>query len=312
MYHRFGEPEFPTTNVSFDQFDAHIRELTSGQYRVLPLPDVIAAFRGKEALPDRTVSITIDDAYASAYHLAWPRLRRAGFPFTLFVASGNIDGRRAGYMSWAQIRELAAAGVTIGAHTATHAHLPTLSRDGILAELNKSMRRISAELGIRPKLFAYPYGEYGLRERQIIKDAGFVAAFGQHSGVSHMGGDRFGLPRFAMNQRFGSVDRLRMAANALPIPVTGLTPADTVLRHGPNPPNFGFTVAGELGDLKNLACFASNQNGPVRLEVLGANRVEIRLEKPFTPTRGRINCTMPAGKGRWRWLGQQYYIPANQ
>ena len=213
MYHRFGEPEYPTTNVSFDQFDAHIRELTRGQYRVLPLPDVIAAFRGKEALPDRTVSITIDDAYASAYQLAWPRLRRAGFPFTLFVASGNIDGRRAGYMSWAQVRELAAAGVTIGAHTATHAHLPTLSRDAILTELNKSMRRISAELGIRPKLFAYPYGEYGLRERQIIKDAGFVAAFGQHSGVSHVGGDLFGLPRFAMNQRFGSVDRLRMAAN---------------------------------------------------------------------------------------------------
>ena len=114
MYHRFGESRYPSTNISVEQFEAHLAHLTAGNYTVLKLDDIIARLRAGELLPDRTVAITIDDAYQSVYNEAWPRLTEAGFPFTLFVASSPIDRELSAYMSWDQIRELQASGVTIG------------------------------------------------------------------------------------------------------------------------------------------------------------------------------------------------------
>ena len=128
MYHRFGDGRFPSTNITLEQFDAHISEIQSGGYNVRPLPEIIAAFRKREPLPDRTIAITIDDAYASVYTEAWPRLRQAGLPFTLFIATDAVDRRLADMMTWDQIRELATAGVTIGSQTASHPHMPALSK----------------------------------------------------------------------------------------------------------------------------------------------------------------------------------------
>ncbi len=308
MYHRFGDGRFPSTNIALDQFDAHIAEIRSGGYNVRPLPEIIAAFRKREPLADRTIAITIDDAYASVYEQAWPRLRQAGLPFTLFIATDAVDRRLAGVMTWDQIRELATAGVTIGSQSASHPHMPDLTQAQNQAEIERSNQRFREELGFTPTLFAYPFGESGLEQQQLIRGAGFVAAFGQHSGVQHADTDLYNLPRFAMNERFGSLDRFRLAANALPLPVSDVTPADTVLR-AQNPPAFGFTVDPRIKRLDRLNCYASNQSGAARLERLGPHRIEVRIDEAFAPGRGRINCTLPAGDGRWRWFGVQFFIP---
>ena len=308
MYHRFGEDVHPSTNIHLDQFDAHLEELQTGDYSVLPLPEIVDALRHGLKLPDRTVAITIDDAFLSVYTEAWPRLKKAGFPFTLFIATDAIDRGSPAYMNWDQIRQLANAGVTIGSQTASHPHMPTLSPERNRAELEKSNARFKTELGRVPTLFAYPYGEYGNGVRKAVADAGFVAAFGQHSGVSYAGADMFSLPRFAMNENYGDIARFRLAANALPLRVAEVTPNDVFLKDH-NPPAFGFTVAEDLPNLGALNCFASNQPEAARLERLGPNRVEVRLDAPFEPGRGRINCTMPGPDRRWRWFGTQFYIP---
>ncbi len=308
MYHRFGESTYPSTSVRMAQFESHLAEIASGGYKVMALRDIIAAFRRQESLPDRTIALTVDDAFLSLHDRAWPLLKKSGLPFTLFVATDAIDAKRPGYMSWPQLRALAAAGVGIGSQTGSHPHLPDVAQTRLDDELARSNARFRAELGFAPELLAYPYGEFGLREKQAVRAAGFVAAFGQHSGVAHSGEDLFGLPRFAMNERFGDVERFRLAGNGLPLPVSDVLPADTVIRHN-NPPDFGFTVAKDIGALHNLACFASNQSGEAQLERLGARRFEVRLEKPFAAGRGRINCTLRAKDNRWRWFGTQFYIP---
>jgi peptidoglycan/xylan/chitin deacetylase (PgdA/CDA1 family) len=308
MYHRFGEEDYPSTNVKMAQFAAHLDEIKAGGYNVMSLPDIIATFRRQETLPERTIALTIDDAFLSVHDRAWPMLTKAGLPFTLFVATDAIDAKRAGHMTWAQLRALAAAGVNIGNHTGSHTHLANVSQDRLDEELSRSNARFRAELGFAPKLLAYPYGEFGLREKQAARAAGFIAAFGQHSGVAHSGEDLYGLPRFALNERFGEVERFRLAGNGLPLPVRDVLPADTVLRDN-NPPAFGFTVVESIGSLKTLACFASNQSVAAQLERLGSRRFEVRLEKPFAPGRGRINCTLRANDGRWRWFGTPFYIP---
>ncbi len=309
MYHKFGESDSPSTNIRIEQFEAHIAELTSGKYSVLPLPEIVRRMREGTALPDRTVAITIDDAFMSVYREAWPRLRAANLPFTLFVATDAIDKGLAGYMSWDQIRELAAAGVTIGSQTRSHPHMPRLDDTANARELIHSNQRFLSELSQRPTLFAYPYGEYGTAVQRAVSQAGFVAAFGQHSGAMYPGEDRFGFPRWAMNERYGDLRRFRMAVNATPFRVTDVTPPDRTLQR--NPPAFGFTLAEDLPNVGQLACYSSHHGGPVRIERLGDRRFEIRLDSPFPRGRARINCTVPGPDQRWRWLGVQFYVPDN-
>ncbi len=114
MYHRFGETDYPSTNVRIEQFAAHLAEIKAGGYNVMSLPEIITTFRRQETLPERTIALTIDDAFLSVYDRAWPMLAKAGLPFTLFVATNAIDAKRPGHMTWAQLRALAAAGVPAG------------------------------------------------------------------------------------------------------------------------------------------------------------------------------------------------------
>ncbi len=309
MYHRFGESAYPSTNTTIAQLEAHIDTLSGERFAVLPLSEIVSAVRAGRPLPDRAVGLSIDDAFLSVYTEAWPRLRRAGLPFTLFVATEPIDRGRRGYMSWEQIRELAAAGVAIGSQTATHPHMPLLTPAANAAELATSNERFAKELGAPPPLFAYPFGETGSAVRAAVMEAGFTAAFGQHSGVLYHGGDYFYLPRFAMNEAYGSLDRFLLAANALPIEARDIAPADPLLAGPANPPVFAFTVAGAARRaLDRIACYVSGQ-GSAAVERRPGGRIVVRVAEAFPPGRARINCTAPAREGRWRWFGMQFYIP---
>ena len=258
-------------------------------------------------MADKTVGISIDDAYASLYANAWPRLRAANFPFTIFIATDSIDRKAPGFMSWEQLRELAGSGlVAIGSQTGSHPHMPLEGAARNADELARSSARIRAETGAAPTLFAYPYGEMSLAVKDQVRRAGYAAAFGQHSGVAHAGEDYFYLPRFSMNERFGDMTRFRMAARALPMPVDDVTPTEPFLA-GENPPALGFTLTSELRHVERMGCYYADQT--VKIEQLDARRIEMRIPKAFPPGRARLNCTLPADGGRWRWYGTQFFVP---
>lgn len=309
MYHRFGETDYPSTSVNMDQFEAHIAELTNGDFNVVPLPEIVAALRDGRKLPDRTVAITVDDAYSSVFERAWPILQRENLPFTLFVATEPVDRGIPGYMTWDQIKQLHEAGVTIGSQAVTHPHMPTRSSARNRLELVDSAQRIAAQTGESPTLFAYPYGEASAEIMQLTSEAGYLAAFGQHSGVANSTSDRYYLPRFPINVNYGGIDRFRRLINTRPLWVSNLTPKDPLLPAGKpgNPPAFGFSVADKSGDLESLNCYHSDTSRITQFEQLG-NRIEVRFDAPFAPGRTRINCTMPTRDGRWRWFGMQYYV----
>lgn len=311
MYHRFGEDVHPTTNTKLAQLEAHIQELSNGSYRVMGLAEMVDAIRRDSPLPDRAVALSVDDAFLSVYTEAWPRFKAAGLPFTLFVATDAIDKGLPGYMNWDQIRELRDAGVAIGSQTASHPHMPTLSRDAAMAEIARSQDRFKTELGAVPELIAYPYGEASLETMAVAKDAGFVAGFGQHSGVVDPTDPVFYLPRFALNETYGDLTRVHLAANALPLPAIDVLPEDPALTAATNPPTLGFTVPAGIRGLEGLACYGSGQ-GQLALERLGIpggdTRIEVRMGTPLPQGRTRINCTMPAANGRWRWFGKQFYV----
>jgi len=307
MYHRFGEAEHPSTSVTIEQLEAHIAELKLAKYSVLPLGEIVDRLIAGEPLPERSVAITIDDAFHSTYTKAWPRFSAAGLPITVFIATSHIDRGSSKHLSWGQLREMTAAGVTIGHHSVTHLHMPTATPDQNRQEITAATARFKAELGLKPDIFAYPYGETSLAVTEAVIAGGFKAAFGQHSGVAVSGGDMFYLPRFAMNKKYGDIERLRLAINALALLVADVTPRDSMVTLA-NPPAMGFTVVGKIGGLDRLNCFTSHA-GKAHLERLRKNRFEIRSKTPFPRGRTRLNCTQPSGDGRWRWYGRQFFRP---
>jgi peptidoglycan/xylan/chitin deacetylase (PgdA/CDA1 family) len=310
MYHRFDNDKHPATSLSLKKFEAHIKELKSGAYTVLALPDLIDALEAKKNLPDKSVVITIDDAYLSVQTHAWPLLKKSALPFTLFVTTQPVDMDQPGYMSWGQLKEMANSGVTFGAKAHSLARLATQDKNAIKIEVKAAARLLREKLGVKPVLFSFPYGIASLETQKIVRDAGYKAAFGQHSGVLHRVTDRYFLPRFSLTDAYGDIARFRTLVNAQPLPGFDVTPKNPMLTVKNNPPLFGFSVFPTVANIGNLACYHSHF-GKLTLQLLGKSRVEIRFKEPFAKGRSRINCTMPGTNGRWRWFGMQYYMPGD-
>lgn len=311
MYHRFGENDVPSTNVTLAQIDAHIAELKSGGYTLLGLPEMVRRLKSNNDFPQKSVGVSIDDAYLSVYTEAWPRFKEAGIPFTLFVATDSVDQGLSRYMSWEQLREMAKDPlVTIGSQTASHLHM--IDTDGATnaADIEKSNQRFRQEMGFVPNLMAYPYGEFDDAVVAATRNGGFIAGFGQHSGAVGATDDIYRLARFAMNETYGDLARLRTSAGALPLPVSDFTPADTVVTAAANPPAIGFTLPDDLAQGDRIACY-SNHEGNLKVERLGP-RIEVRMTTPLPQGRTRLNCTVPMtdanGEVRWRWMGRLLYV----
>lgn len=300
-YQHVGEDSLPAGNLSLERFRAHVEELKNGGYHVLPLADVVAALKDeKTTLPPKSVAITFDGAYAATIEAVKPLLDEADLPYTVFFASAQADVGGE-YMTWADLKSLRKdKRVTLAVLPSAYAHLTDETPENAAGMINTAVSKYRDAFGTAPAFFAWPYGEISTELKDKISGYGFEAAFGQQSGVAHPGADMLALPRFVMTVGFGDLDRFRLTATALPLPVHDVMPEDSLLGQD-EPPLIGFTVGPEITDLSRLSCFVSDI-GKVKLTQPGGNRVEIRLDAPPQYRRTRVNCTMPDEK-TWRWFG---------
>lgn len=303
VYHRFGENNYPSTNIRINQFKKHLDELTKNNYNVVSTEEIINALINNKDLPEKTVALTIDDAFFSIYKKAWPLLKEKKLPFTIFVSTGPLKSNSKNYMNWEQIKEMDSHGVTIGHHTKNHLHLVTKEKEKIISEIEEANNDFLKNLGYVPDIFAYPYGEYSSEIKQITKNY-FKAAFGQQSGGIYNGIDIFELPRYSLNEQYGDLKRFRFAANSYGLKIKNILPENKIITDA-NPPLLGFTL---LDDLEgSLQCYPSH-NIKADLIKLGNKRIEVRFNKAFPKGRTRINCTINDNT-KWRWSGFQFLNP---
>lgn len=304
VYQRFGEDDNPSNSVTLAEFDAHIAELTNGKYNVMALPDILAAVEKGERLANRTVAITIDESFRSAYEEAWPRLKKAGLPFTLFVPTDPPDRGQPAYLTWDEIRELRDAGVTIGAHTASHMAVSQSTTEELRADIERSLVSFQRELGERPAIFSWPKGEMSTTAGEMLAQLGFKAAFGYHSGAISSLADSMQFPRFPMAGRYAEQKEFKMRVNTLALPLTNITPADPTVNRD-TLTRFAFTIDPAAGRIRGFNCFHSSK-GQLDLNKTGERSYEAALDGTSLSGTWRINCTMPTGGKRFRWWGMQY------
>jgi len=312
LYHRFGEDKYPSTNIRIPQLESQIAQLKAGGYHFMTASAAVETLKSDSKFPARTIILTVDDAYKSFAQNGWPLLKAAGIPATLFMATDPVDEQHSNYMSWHDVRRLQSEGVEIGHHTASHLHMVAAGMENALNDVRRASERFEAELGAVPKIFAYPYGEYDKSMAAAVQGEGFEAAFAQYSGPIAPWHNLFSLPRFPVNERYGDEARFKLISQTLALPVGDLLPDNPLLNNANNPPLLGFTVEAEIRGLRAMACYPSHLGKAADLNFVTPRRIEVRFTKPFPKGRNRINCTMPAGGGRWYWFGQFYLVPGGR
>jgi len=314
MYHHFGVEKHASTNIRLSQFDAHLDYLEKEGYEIWPLRKIVKYVEANRVFPARVVAITIDDAYKSVFTEAYPRLKKRGWPFTVFVASDGVDSHFPAYMSWPQMREMQDNGASFENHSASHDYLIRVMSGEtekqwqvrIRADILKAQRRIEEELGRSSTLFAYPYGEYNTALATLVAELG-LRAFGQQSGPVGLGADTRSMPRFPMAERFAEMADFKQKVASLAFPVLAVQPWDPLLSAPVNPdaaPQMRLHLAKSSARLAQLSCFVSGQG---RVDVKWLDRADrlfmLQAPQPLQGGRSRYNCTAPSTQpGRYYWF----------
>ncbi len=290
-----------------DIFEEHIKIIKNSSYNFLNPNNFDEQFNKPKQ--KKEILITIDDAFESFYTEAWPYLKENRIPFILFVSTEPVGKR--GYMTWEQIKEVESNDfVYIGHHSHTHEYLIDVDNEEFVSDIEKANKIFIRELGYVPNLFSYPFGEYSKFMRDYISK-NFKYAFGQHSGVIDLNKNKFELPRFPINEKYGELKRFKSIINYFPLEYKKIFPEEKQLFKNTNPPNFKVEFFKEQKNLSNINCYSNEGNVWEKSKTkLINNSLTIKFREPFKPRRGRINCSLN-DNGKWRWFGIQFPIKEN-
>jgi peptidoglycan/xylan/chitin deacetylase (PgdA/CDA1 family) len=161
IYHRVGGGTPDERDLLASEFEAQVEELA--RHRVVHLDTALDEIEAGDDSPK--VVITFDDGFEDVHRTAWPLLRSAGLPFTLYVTTAYLDGTMhwpgstsqhpGPALGWDQLQELAASELTtIGNHTHTHARPEALSAE----ELDTCSGLLERRLGVVPRHFCFTWG----------------------------------------------------------------------------------------------------------------------------------------------------------
>src|SRR5437773_913184 len=192
---------YPGTEITPAAFEAQMKELKDRGITVISMQDLLAWKRGEKNIPPRCAVITFDDGYKSQYEVAWPIMKKYGYPFTMFIYTEGVRGGAlggGGAITWEQLADMRDNGVDIEAHTATHqdlreGHAITLVGQGVKKTRTKltgaayeqwlqnevvgSKQLLEQRLGIKVNCFAVPFGNYNEHVKEMARNAGYEAMF---------------------------------------------------------------------------------------------------------------------------------------
>ena len=108
-------------------------------------------------------------------------------------------------LSWDEVREMHALGMTIGSHTMTHPNLPSAGLAAAQEELLRSRHELQQQIGAPVTMFSYPNGgaeRYMTPDLQrAVREAGYAAATTSRNAFAGRHSDLYGLERIQVKER---------------------------------------------------------------------------------------------------------------
>jgi peptidoglycan/xylan/chitin deacetylase (PgdA/CDA1 family) len=167
-----------------DSFIAQMEYLKANKYHVISLADFEGFLTAQKPIPPRSVVITVDDGFRSAYDIAYPVLKTYGFHATFFIYTDFFGGGRA--LTLPLIEEMRSSGlIDIQSHSKTHTSFtpPTVDNEKtpayaarIKTEIDPPQAILERQLGTKVRSFAYPYGDASRLAVQYLRDRGYEVA----------------------------------------------------------------------------------------------------------------------------------------
>jgi peptidoglycan/xylan/chitin deacetylase (PgdA/CDA1 family) len=167
---------------------------------------------------DRQLAISFDDGDLGQFTRAFPALVARDMTATFFVTTSWVG--RPGHVSWAQLREMKSAGMSVQSHTRTHPFLSELGAAALREELCGSKGELDNALEQATEMLALPGGDFPpSRLRRMVKDAGYqvvaTSRWGTNRAEGAVGADPLylrrctvrGAPRPAHVRRILAADR---------------------------------------------------------------------------------------------------------
>ncbi|MBN9044531.1 MAG: polysaccharide deacetylase family protein [Rhizobiales bacterium] len=192
-----------------DRFRSQMRWLKRTGYRGLSLREALPYIRGEKT--GKVAAITFDDGFLNVLENAAPVLAEYGFTATNYFVANQVGGSNVWdqplsvpptpCMSAAQLRQWAALGHEVGAHTLDHVHLTQVPDDEARRQIAQSKTVLEDMLGAAVTNFCYPYGDNAPAHRDMAREAGFETATTTVRARARAGDDPFGIPRIYVRRR---------------------------------------------------------------------------------------------------------------
>jgi len=180
VYHKFSKSRANRMTVKESTFEAQMKFLRENGYRVIPLEEFFNFLDFKRQIPQKSVVITIDEEWHSTYEIAFPILKKYGYPATFFAYTDFITPK-----GWDLVKEMSRSGIDVQCHAKTHRNL--IKRkvnepfreyfEAIKKELTESTQIIKKQLDKEIKYVAYPYGDTNRLTIALLKKLGYRGAF---------------------------------------------------------------------------------------------------------------------------------------
>jgi len=201
-YHKFSESRRDKNTVTASAFEDQMKLLKEKGYRVITLDQLFDFLDFKIQIPRKSVVITIDDGWRSAYDIAFPILKKYGYPATLFVYTEIINGSKR-TLDWNLVNEMANNGFDIQCHTRTHRRLTTITEKesfkeyfaAIENELIDAAKTIKIQTNKDVNYLAYPFGDTNHLVIALLKKQGFRGGF-----TVNRGGNPFYVNNYRVNR----------------------------------------------------------------------------------------------------------------
>ncbi len=212
-YHKFARNNSDTMTVSEKSFEEQMRFLKKNGYHVITLDEFFDFRNFRKQLPGKSVVITIDDGWRSTYDIAFPILKKYGYPATLFIYTDFIFKTR-NTLDWTQLAEMSNNGIDIQSHTKSHRNLNRWDEkesfreyfDTVRKELTESAHIIKKRLNKDVTYLAYPYGDTNPLIIALLAKLGYKGAFTVNRGSNPFYADNFRINRSMIYGNFSLKD----------------------------------------------------------------------------------------------------------